>query len=76
MGFGGTFEEIYPSTRPQRCRVYRISNVLNVLPKSVQPKAKQAFWEIWQAETNAAVDRVFDILLRMYQAKYPKVIAT
>ena len=43
MGFWGALEEIYPKTRHQRCWVHKTRNVLNALPKSVQPKAKQAF---------------------------------
>ncbi len=42
MGFWGALEEIYPSTRQQRCWCHKTRNVLNALPTSVQPKAKQA----------------------------------
>ena len=62
MGFWSALEEIYPRTRPQRCWVHKTSNVLNALPKSVQPKAKQALHEIWQAETQAAATRAFEVL--------------
>lgn len=75
MGFWGAVEEIYPTTRQQRCWVHKTSNVLNTLPKSVQPKAKQALHEIWQAETKAAATRAFDIFLHTYEAKYPKATA-
>lgn len=75
MGFWGALEELYPSTQQQRCWVHKTSNVLNALPKSVQPKAKQALHEIWQAETNAAATRAFDVFLRTYEAKYPKATA-
>lgn len=75
MGFWGALEEIYPSTQPQRCWVHKTRNVLNALPKSVQPKAKQALHEIWQAETQAAANRALDIFLKTYVAKYPKATA-
>jgi transposase-like protein len=42
MGFWGALEEIYPSTQQQRCWCHKTRNVLNTLPTSVQPKAKQA----------------------------------
>jgi transposase-like protein len=51
MGFWAALEEIYPTTRQQRCWVRKTMNVLNCLPKTAQPKAKQALHDIWQAET-------------------------
>lgn len=75
LGFWGALEEIYPTTRHQRCWVHKTRNVLNALPKSVQPKAKQALHEIWQAETKADADRAFDMFLTTYEAKYPKATA-
>lgn len=75
MGFWGALEEIYPSTQQQRCWVHKTRNVLNALPKSGQPKAKQALHEIWGAETKAAAGRAFDVFLTTYEAKYPKATA-
>jgi putative transposase len=75
MGFWGALEEIYPSTQPQRCWVHKTRNVLNALPKSVQPKAKQALHEIWRADTKAGADRAFDVFLETYEPKYPKATA-
>ena len=75
MGFWAAVEEIYPSTRQQRCWVHKTNNVLNALPKSGQPKAKQALQEIWRAETKAAAAGAFDLFLRTYEAKYPKATA-
>ena len=68
-------EEVYPTTQPQRCWVHTTRNVLNALPKSVQPKAKQALHEIWQAETKAEANREFEVFLTTYDAKYPKATA-
>ncbi len=75
MGFWGALEELFPSTQQQRCWVHKTSNVLNTLPKSVQPKAKQALHEIWQAPTKADAERAFDVFLNTYEAKYPKATA-
>ena len=47
-------------------------NVLNGLPTSVQPKAKQAVHEIWQASTQEDAERAFDLFLETYEPKYPK----
>jgi len=72
MGFWAALEEIYPKTRQQRCWMHKTMNVLNCLPKSVQPKAKQALHDIWQAETQADAEKAFDLFIRMYEPKYPK----
>ena len=42
------------------------------MPKSVQPKAKGAIREIWQAETKADALTAFDHFLEKYDAKYQK----
>jgi transposase-like protein len=72
MGFWGALEEIYPSTRQQRCWCHKTSNVLNALPTSMQPKAKQALHDIWLAETKAKAEEAFDLFLATYEPKYPK----
>ncbi len=72
MGFWGALEEIYPSTRQQRCWCHKTRNVLNALPTSMQPKAKQALHEIWRADTKAAAGQAFDVFLETYEPKYPK----
>ena len=51
VGLWSALDEIYPDTRHQRCWVHKTANVLNALPKSSQPKAKQALHQIWMAET-------------------------
>ena len=72
LGFWGALEEVYPETRQQRCWVHKTANVLNYLPKSVQPKAKQALQEIWLAPTRIVAYQAFDLFIETYQAKYPK----
>ena len=74
MGFWAALEEIYPETRHQRCWVHKTVNILNALPKSLQPKAKQALHEIWQAETRENAERAFDLFIQTYEAKYPKAV--
>ena len=68
----GSLDEIYPDTRHQRCWVHKSANVLNALPKSVQPKAKEALHQIWMAETRVDAPRAFDQFIDTYQDKYPK----
>ena len=49
LGFWKALEEEFGATRQQRCCVHKTLNVLNKLPKSVQPKAKADLKEIWMA---------------------------
>jgi putative transposase len=72
MGFWAALEEVYGDTRPQRCWMHKTMNVLNCLPTSAQPKAKQALHEIWQADTKEEAERAFDLFIRTYEPKYPK----
>lgn len=72
MGFWTALEEVYPESRHQRCWMHKSLNVLNCLPKSVQPKAKQALHEIWQAESRADAEKAFDLFIETYEVKYPK----
>ena len=51
-------------------------NVLNKVPKSVQPKIKAALHEIWMAETreDALPYKAFDSCVKRFDAKYPKAM--
>jgi transposase-like protein len=72
LGFWAALEEVFPATRQQRCWMHKTGNVLNALPKSVQPKAKSALHDIWQAATREDAERAFDRFVVTYEAKYPK----
>lgn len=73
LGFWAAADQIYPDTRQQRCWVHKTANVLNKLPKSGQPKAKQALHDIWMAETRQDAITAFDLFIKTYEDKYPAV---
>jgi len=75
LGFWAALEEIFPGTRHQRCWCHKTQNVLNALPKSMQPKAKQALQEIWRSEAKECAEKAFDVFLETYELKYPKATA-
>ena len=70
LGFWAALRTVYPETREQRCWVHKTANVLNKMPKSVQPRAKADLHEIWMAETREQAHQAFDTFLAKYQAKY------
>ena len=51
LGFWKALDEAFPSTRHQRCWRHKTLNVLDKLPKSVQPNAHRDLREIWLSET-------------------------
>jgi putative transposase len=72
LGFWKALQKIYGTTRSQRCWVHKTKNILNKMPKSIQPKAKQHIHDIWMAETREDAERAFDRFLETYRLKYPK----
>ncbi len=74
MGFWTALAKVYPETRVQRCWVHKTANVLNKVPKSVQPKMKKSLHEIWMAQTRGDAHRAFDLFVNKYEAKYPKAV--
>ena len=70
LGFWAALRKVFGETREQRCWVHKTANVLNNMPKSVQPKAKADLHEIWQAETRDVANQALDRFLEKYQAKY------
>ena len=74
LGFWAALREIYPETRQQRCWVHKTANVLNYLPRSLQPKAKAALHEIWMAATKAQALVAFEQFVAAFEAKYPKAV--
>jgi len=72
LGFWKALDQVYPTTRVQRCWVHKTANVLDKLPKGRQAKAKSMIHEIWMAETRADAEKAFDLFLATYEAKYPK----
>ena len=72
LGFWKALPQVYPSTRRQRCWVHKTANVLDKLPKRVQPGAKAALHEIWMAPSRADAQQAFDEFIEKFAAKYPK----
>jgi transposase-like protein len=74
LGFWRALEEVSPTTRHQRCTVHKTVNVLDKLPKSVQPAAKQDLREIWHAPDRAAAQAAVATFAEKYAAKYEKAV--
>jgi len=76
LGFWAAAGAVWPETRAQRCWVHRLANVLDKLPKRLQPKAKQALHAIMQAPTRAEAEAAIEAFAAEYDAKYPKAVTS
>jgi len=72
LGFWAALRDVWPTTREQRCWVHKIANVLDKLPRSMQPKAKSMLHEAMNAPTFAECNKAIDAFVEAYEAKYPK----
>jgi putative transposase len=76
LGFWAAVREVWPETREQRCWVHKLVNVLDKLPRRLQPKAKQALHEIMYAESRVQAEEAIVSFEQDYGAKYPKAVAS
>jgi transposase-like protein len=74
LGFWKALSKLWPDTDQQRRWVHKTANVLEKLPKTVQPKVKDALHNIWQAETREDAYKAFDNCIERFSPKYPKAM--
>jgi putative transposase len=74
LGFWKALEAVFPATRHQRCWVHKTINVMDKLPKSVQPAAKQDLREIWQAPDRVTAETAITTFAEKYAAKYERAV--
>jgi putative transposase len=74
LGFWKALDEVSPTTRHQRCTVHKTANVLDKLPKSIQPAAKSDLREIWTAPDRATAEAAIATFADKYGAKYAKAV--
>ena len=76
LGFWGALREVFPERREQRCWVHRIANVLDKLPKGLQPRAKAQLHAMMNAPTRAECERLMGTFGEDFGAKYPKAVTS
>jgi transposase-like protein len=75
LGFWAACRDVWPQTREQRDWCHKLGNVLDKLPKRLQPKAKKALHQAMYAETKEQAEEALDRFVADYEAKYPKATA-
>jgi len=74
LGFWAALAEVFPETKIQRCWVHKTSNILDKMPKSIQPKAKSMIHEMYMAATKESALKAYDHFIESFEPKYPKAV--
>ena len=72
LGFWSALTEVFPDTLNQRCWVHKTRNILDKLPKSLRPQAKNNIQSMYMAPNKKEAYKEFDKFIKIYQDKYPK----
>jgi transposase-like protein len=76
LGFWVALRQVYPETKEQRCWVHKIANILDKLPKRVQPRAKDMLHEIMRAPDRQSALQDIERFSQEFEARYPKAVDT
>jgi transposase-like protein len=74
LGFWKALDEVFPSTRRQRCWVHKTANVLNKVALSVQANMKKDLREIYLAPSRALAEVALNVFTQKYGTKHDKAV--
>ena len=74
LGFWAAVRDIWPEARHQRDWCHKMSNVLDKLPKRLQPKAKAMLRDIMYASDRASADEAVAAFEAVFRPKHPKAV--
>jgi transposase-like protein len=74
LGAWAALRNVFPGAREQRCWVHKTANVLDALPKRLQPRAKKLLHEMAEAPTGADARGARERFREEFAAKYPKAM--
>jgi putative transposase len=72
LGFWAAVRDVWPQTRTARCWCHKLANVLDKLPKRLQPRAKRLLHEVMYADTRDHASEAIDRFAEEFESKYPK----
>jgi len=72
LGFWAAARDVWPETRTARCWCHKIANVLDKLPKRLQPRAKRLLHEVMYADTRDHAAEASERFAEESESKYPK----
>ena len=68
LGLWAALDEVFPTTRHQRCWNHRVLNVLDKVPKRLWPETRRRLRETWSSESRAECELRRDALVRWLEA--------
>ena len=75
LGAWAALRDVFPTAREQKCWVHKTANVLDAMPKRLQPRAKSLLHEMAEAPTKADARAARERFRTEFDAKYPKATA-
>jgi putative transposase len=75
LGAWAALRDVYPGAGEQRCWFHASGNIIDALPKRLQPRAKGLLGEIIEAPTRKDAKLALETFREEYGAKYPKALA-
>jgi putative transposase len=75
LGAWAALRDVFPQAKEQRCWVHKTANVLDALPKRLQPRAKELLHEMAEAPARADARAALERFREEFDAKYPKAVA-
>lgn len=75
LGAWAALRDVYPNAGRQQCWVHKTANVLDTLPKRLQPRAKTLLHEMAEAPSRADAKAALEHFRAEFDAKYPKATA-
>lgn len=76
LGFWSALRDCdgFEKVKEQRCWVHKIANVLDKLPKRVQPEIKSLLHDMMNAKDRESAEKERDFFVSNYQDKYEKAV--
>ena len=76
LGFWSALREVsgFEKVKEQRCWVHKIANVLDKLPKRVQPEVKKRLHDMMNAEDKKSAEKERDEFIKNYTDKFEKSV--
>lgn len=74
LGFWKALRDVWPQTKQQRCWFHKLGNVLDKLPKRLQPKGKRMLHEIVYADSREDAGAAIDAFGAEFMPKHERAV--
>jgi putative transposase len=74
LGAWAALRDVFPGAREQRCWVHKIANVLDAMPKRLQPRAKTLLHQMMEASSERDARAARERFREAFSAKHPKAM--